>query len=262
MSLFLGKRPPYNKRVQNGLELLILIRASYWMALWLGSMHLRAAYSNLSTFRTDLISRGICKFDLVSIILVEWRAQMFLSLWWPNAVIIATQFSVWSSTGRLSTATILSKVPNAQPMHSQCTANTLPLTKVLECTSGPCHEVASMRVWLALDCHWKVICFVLLLHLPALDCREKRIVIVGPNRRNPMLLDCHWKVICFVRARTRQRSLSTPMTLNNHHFMSTSPFSRIVILPSDFPASKWVRVSPQTMRRTEDNKRQDFFKEI
>ena len=36
---------------------------------------------------------------------------------------------------------------------------------------------------------------------------------------------------------------------------------RIVSLKSDF-TSKWVRVSPQTMRRTEDNKRQDFFKEI
>ena len=140
MSLFLGKRPPYNKRVQNGLELLILIRASYWMALWLGSMHLCAAYSNLSTFRTDLISRGICKFDLVSIILVEWRAQMFLSLWWPNAVIIATQFSVWSSTGRLSTATILSKVPNAQPMHSQYTANAQPIHSQCTANAQPMHS--------------------------------------------------------------------------------------------------------------------------
>ena len=49
-------------RAQNGLELLILIPALYWMALWLGFMHPRAAYSNLSSFGTDHIWRGIYNF--------------------------------------------------------------------------------------------------------------------------------------------------------------------------------------------------------
>ena len=47
--------PPYmcitkGRAAQNGLELLILIPALYWMALWLGFLHPRtAAYSSLST---------------------------------------------------------------------------------------------------------------------------------------------------------------------------------------------------------------------
>ena len=75
----LAKESPWcitKGRAQNGLELLILIPALYWMALWLGFMHLRlAAYSNLSSFWTDHISRGICNFAQ-TLCQLSWRLEV------------------------------------------------------------------------------------------------------------------------------------------------------------------------------------------
>ena len=132
-------------RAQNVLELLILIPALYWMALWLGFMHPRAAYSNLSSLEPItsgeefITSHKTCvncpqglkcqkEFNLSV-------SQLFLSLWWPNvccnhcssilSVDKGEQF--WPPVNRNHS---LLKCP----MHCQCTANTLPLPKVLECS--------------------------------------------------------------------------------------------------------------------------------
>ena len=159
------------------------------------------------------------------------------------AVIIAVQFSLWTRWPPVNRNHSLVKCP----MHCQCTADTLP--KVLECRvllCGAVHLNLVVWVWLALDCHWKVICFVLE-HLPSgLPVKSGLPLWIQTGGIQCSRIAIEKSFVLCSGAQSSKEPLHTAMTLNNHHFMSTFPFSPILILPSDFPAAQNGSAGEQT----------------
>ena len=146
------------------------------------------------------------------------KKQLFLSLWWPNVCCnhCSSILSVDKGEGGQFWPPVNRNHSLLKcPMHWQCTANTLPLPKVSECIHWSVVQLSLALPWsgqhegltwpgLPLKSH--LFCP---LTVALWIAREKRIAIVDPNRRNPMLMGCHWKVICFVLGRNHQKSLSS-----------------------------------------------------
>ena len=119
------------------------------------------------------------------------------------------------------------------------------------------------------DCHWKVICFVFVF----VSCVFFNAKSHDSKQVDSTVRELPLKSHLFC-AHARPQSSKEPLHLStkagwleitviscqvNFSFRMHIVSLGIVSLKSDF-TSKWVRVSPQTMRRTEDNKRQDFSK--
>ena len=82
----------------------------------------------------------------------------------------------------------------------------------------------------SLDCPWKADC----------HCGSKQ----AESNAHGLPLKSH--LFCPRPQSSKEPLLHTAMTLNNHHFVSTSPFSRSLILPSDFPPAQ-KRSAEQTL---------------